>query len=215
MSFRIIIFFLLIFLIDIFAFQAVRQLVGNSARTVKLVTYIIYWIIPVVTMTYILVMMGGHGEGFPKGFQAVVRAMLFILYFTKLLMAVVILVDDVRRVLFGALNLGFNNWQLSTKRSEWMSYGAILLGAIPFLSLTYGMARNPYRYRVLKTKVPIKDLHPDLHGLKIVQISDIHSGSFLLKEPVERSVQMILDQKPDIVFFTGDLVNSLAREMEP
>jgi predicted MPP superfamily phosphohydrolase len=96
-----------------------------------------------------------------------------------------------------------------------MAYGAVILGAIPFLSLTYGMARNPYRYRVLSTKIPIKDLHEDLHGLKIIQISDIHSGSFLLKEPVERSVEMILEQKPDIIFFTGDLVNSTAAEMEP
>jgi predicted MPP superfamily phosphohydrolase len=48
-----------------------------------------------------------------------------------------------------------------------------------------------------------------------VQISDIHSGSFIFTEPVERSVRMVLDQKPDIVFFTGDLVNALAKEMEP
>ena len=96
-----------------------------------------------------------------------------------------------------------------------MSYGALILGALPVLSLTYGMARNQYRYQVLKTKVPIKDLHPDLQGLKIVQISDIHSGSFLLREPVERSIEMINAEKPDIVFFTGDLVNSLAKEMEP
>lgn len=215
MSIRILIFFLVIFLIDIFAFQAVRQLVGNSTKTIKIVTYVIYWVIPVITMAYIMVMMGGHGDGFPKGFQSVMRAMLFILYFTKLLMAVVIMVDDLRRLLFGALNLGFSDWKLSTERSQWMTYSAVLLGAIPFLSLTYGMARNPYRYRLQKTRIPVKDLHPDLEGLKIVQISDIHSGSFLLKEPVERSIDMILEQKPDIVFFTGDLVNSLAKEMEP
>jgi predicted MPP superfamily phosphohydrolase len=77
------------------------------------------------------------------------------------------------------------------------------------------MARNPYRYQVLKTKVPVKNLHPDLEGIKIVQISDIHSGSFLMKEPVERSINLINDLKPDIVFFTGDMVNSKADEMEP
>src|SRR5690606_38621150 len=104
---------------------------------------------------------------------------------------------------------------LMTKRSQWMTYSAFILGALPILSLTYGMIRNPYRYKLHRIRVPVNGLHPDLHGLRIVQISDIHSGSFLLREPVERSVQMIMEQKPDIVFFTGDLVNTLAMEMEP
>ena len=215
MSTRIIILFIIIFLIDVFAFQAIRQLVGVSSRPVKMVTYILYWAVPVITIAYILSTFAGHTDNFPKGLQSIVRAMLFILYFTKLLMAVIILIDDVRRLLFGALNLGFSEFQLTTGRSKWMSYAAVILGAIPFLSLTYGMARNSYRYRLIATKVPVKDLHPDLHGLRIVQISDIHSGSFIFTEPVERSVQMVLDQKPDIVFFTGDLVNALAKEMEP
>jgi len=131
-------------------------------------------------------------------------------------MAVMILIDDLRRLIFGALNLGFkDHWHLSTERSRWMPYAALILGAIPVISLTYGMYRNPYRYKLLKTKLSIKNLHPDLSGLKIIQISDIHSGSFLLKEPVEESIRLVNEQKPDIVFFTGDLINALASEMEP
>jgi predicted MPP superfamily phosphohydrolase len=57
-------------------------------------------------------------------------------------------------------------------------------------------------------------LNPDLIGYKIVQISDIHSGSFFLKEPVKNSVQMINGLNPDIVVFTGDLVNSKTNEVE-
>jgi uncharacterized protein len=215
MSTRLIILFLILLFIDVMAFQAVRQLVGVSGKTVRNITYALYWMVPVLSMAYVISTMTGHADNFPKGIQSVFRAMIFILYFTKLLMAVVILVDDVRRLLFGTLNIGFSDWKLSTDRSKWMSYAAVMLGAVPFLSLTYGIARNQYRYRLIASKVPVKDLHPDLHGLKMVQISDIHSGSFLMKEPVERSVQMVLEQKPDIVFFTGDLVNSLANEMEP
>jgi predicted MPP superfamily phosphohydrolase len=215
MSTRLLILFIILIFIDLMAFQAVRQIVGASTKSVKTITYVLYWSVPLLSMVYILAAVSGYTDNFPKGLQSLLRAAVFILYFTKLLMAVIILVDDIRRLLFGAINLGFSDLNLSTQRSKWMSYGAVLLGAIPFLSLTYGMARNPYRYRLTNTKLPVKDLHPDLHGLKIVQISDIHSGSFLFKEPVERSVQMILEQKPDIIFFTGDLVNSLAKEMEP
>jgi predicted MPP superfamily phosphohydrolase len=215
MQARFIFLIILLLVIDLMAFQAVRHLIGSSGKSLRMAVYAVYWFIPVISMAYLLAAMLGWSDSLPRMLQVILRAMIFILYFAKLLMAAVILIDDIRRLLFGALNLGFTEANLSTSRSQWMSYGAILLGAIPLFSLTYGMARNPYRYKVHRSRIPVKNLHPDLTGLRIGQISDIHSGSFLLKEPVERSVEMIMAEKPDIIFFTGDLVNSLAREMEP
>lgn len=212
---RVIILSIILLVIDLLAFQALRHLVGSTGKTFRAILFISYWLVPVITIAYITFSMMGWTDGLPRSVQVLLRAMIFILYFAKLLMAVVILVDDIRRLLFGALNLGFKERNFSTERSMIMSYGALILGAIPLFSLTYGMARNPYRYKLQRTRIPLKNLHPDLVGLKIGQISDIHSGSFLLKEPVERSVEMLLAEKPDIIFFTGDLVNSLANEMEP
>lgn len=212
---RIIFITIFLLLIDLMAFQAVRHMLSSSGKSLRTVVYIAYWLIPVISILYLAGLSNGWSESLPRAIQVIVRAMIFILYFAKLLMAAIILVDDIRRLAFGALNISFESMELSTVRSSFMSYGALILGAIPILSLTYGMARNPYRYKVLKTRVPIKNLHPSLKGLKIVQISDIHSGSFLFKEPVARSVEMINAEKPDIVFFTGDLVNTMAREMEP
>jgi predicted MPP superfamily phosphohydrolase len=77
------------------------------------------------------------------------------------------------------------------------------------------MVRNPYRYKVFSERVRINGLPDELDGFKIVQISDIHSGSFLLKEPVRNAVDLINEQKADLVFFTGDLVNSKAKEAAP
>ena len=212
---RIIFFSILLLIIDLLAFQAVRHMISSSGRSFRTIIYIAYWIIPVVTVAYMVGFAAGWSEQLPKGMQVTIRTMIFIFYFAKLLVAAIILIDDVRRLLFGALNMGFKDLALSTKRSDWMSYSALILGILPIVSLTYGMARNPYRYKLHKANIPIKGLHPELQGLKIVQISDIHSGSFLYKEPVERSIDMINAEKPDIVFFTGDLVNALAEEMEP
>jgi predicted MPP superfamily phosphohydrolase len=50
-------------------------------------------------------------------------------------------------------------------------------------------------------------------GLKIIQISDIHSGSFNNKAAVQKGVDAILKQAPDLILFTGDLVNNKAEEM--
>lgn len=212
---RILFFSILLLIIDLLAFQAVKQLTISSSKSLKTIVYVLYWMVPVITVLYMTGYAMGWGENLPKTLQVIIRSMIFIFYFSKLLVAVIILIDDLRRLVFGALNFGIKDINLSTARSRWMSYGALILGAIPVLSLSYGMARNPYRYKLLKTRVPIKNLHPDLEGLKIIQISDIHSGSFLFKEPVERSIEIINAEKPDIVFFTGDLVNSLASEMEP
>ncbi len=206
---------ILILVIDLMAFQALRHFASSFSKGGKAWAYGLYWLVPVITLLYLFSFSGNVDINMPKAVRVVLRAMIFTLYFTKLLIAAVILVDDLRRLLFGLLNISFKNLELSTSRSSWMALGALVLGSIPLVSLTYGMARNPYRYRVRRASVRIKDLHPDLQGLRIVQISDIHSGSFLLKEPVEESIRMIMDEKPDIVFFTGDLVNSQAREMEP
>ena len=213
---RIIFLSIILLLIDLFAFQAVKYVVSSSGRSVKLISYILYWAVPFITIGFLVAVVTGWSDQMPKMLKVILRAMIFIFYFSKLLVAVMILIDDLRRLIFGALNLGFkDHWNLATDRYRWMPYVALVLGAIPLLSLTYGMFRNPYRYKLLKTKLNVNNLHPDLSGLKIIQISDIHSGSFLLKEPVEESIRMINEQKPDIVFFTGDLINALASEMEP
>lgn len=212
---RLIFFSILILLIDLFAFQALRYMTASASKTIKLISYGIYWAVPLVTILYLVGVSAGWTDSLPKGLKVILRTLIIIFYFSKLMVAVIILMDDLRRLIFSTFNASFKTLDLSTTRSKWMVYGALALGAIPFFSLVYGMARNPYRYQLLKSRLPIKGLHPDLHGLKIVQISDIHSGSFLMREPVEHSIAMINAQQPDIVFFTGDLVNSIASEMEP
>ncbi len=215
MAYRTILISILLLIVDLVAFQAIRHLMAGSGRPAKTIIAVIYWSIPVLTILYMIGLSAGWIAALPRSVQVILRAMIFILYLAKFLVAVVVLLDDLRRLLFGAFNLSFRDMSLSTERSRWMSYGALVVGALPVLSLTYGIARNPYRYKLHKSRIPVKNLHPNLKGLRIIQISDIHSGSFLLSEPVERSIEMINAEKPDIVFFTGDLVNSVASEMEP
>src|SRR5690606_6355182 len=50
-------------------------------------------------------------------------------------------------------------------------------------------------------------------GLKIVQISDVHSGSFMDKPAVRKGIEKILKENADLIVFTGDLVNDRADEL--
>ena len=98
-------------------------------------------------------------------------------------------------------------------RSVFLSWLGIGIGGSLITSLIYGFS-NKYNYQIRRVPLAFPNLPPAFRGLKIVQISDIHSGSFDNKKAVEKGVQMILDLKPDLILFTGDLINDRATEME-
>jgi hypothetical protein len=83
------------------------------------------------------------------------------------------------------------------------------------LSLIYGILFNPYNYKFYRTIITLPNLPDEFNGIKIIQLSDIHCGSFNKKEPLIDVVNKINEEKPDLIFFTGDLVNSHASEFDP
>jgi predicted MPP superfamily phosphohydrolase len=139
---------------------------------------------------------------------------LIIAYISKFLVVGVLLVDDLRRIILNFIPSYSEAGGFSAGRSQFLSTIAVGLGALPFISLTYGILRNRHRYKVFNQSITLPNLPKSLDGLRIVQISDIHSGSFTLKEPVKGAIDLINQQNPDLVFFTGDLVNSVASEMD-
>jgi predicted MPP superfamily phosphohydrolase len=80
--------------------------------------------------------------------------------------------------------------------------------------MTFGIVSGAHDYRIRRQKLRFSNLPSSFDGLKIIQISDIHSGSFYSKTAVKGGVEMILAEKPDVIFFTGDLVNDETREVE-
>ena len=88
------------------------------------------------------------------------------------------------------------------------------MAAIPFVSFIYGIVQGKYNYKILKYQLTFKDLPAAFDGFTITQISDIHSGSFTNKEKIQYGVDLINQQKSDIMLFTGDIVNNKADEMD-
>jgi hypothetical protein len=83
-----------------------------------------------------------------------------------------------------------------------------------FATLLYGFT-NKYNYKVWHVPVQFPNLPAAFKGLRIVQISDIHSGSLTDKRAVQKGVEKIMSLKPDLIVFTGDLVNNKAEEILP
>jgi predicted MPP superfamily phosphohydrolase len=82
------------------------------------------------------------------------------------------------------------------------------------VSFIYGIIQGKYNYKVLKYQLTFDDLPEAFDGYTITQISDIHSGSFTNKEKIQYGVDLINEQKSDLMLFTGDIVNNTADEMD-
>ena len=143
----------------------------------------------------------------------------FVLGFVvgKLLATIIMLVDDIRRLLAWFYNIitrhgDAANLAAGVSRSEFIKTTAIVLAGLSVLGFSYGI-RNRYRYHVRKLRLQFTALPAAFRGLKVVQISDIHTGSFDDPAAVAAGIQRVMDQKPDLILFTGDLVNNVSTEV--
>lgn len=206
-------------LIDLYVFMAVRSVTQNSSEKARIIIYTIYWVISAIGVITIL--------SFPyvQAFQTniilrnYVFALLVGLFFAKALASTFFLVDDLRRgalwlmaKIFPKSGVDFVEQKNGISRSAFLTWAGIAVGGGLFTTLLYGFS-NKYNYSVRKLKLTFANLPKAFKGLRIIQVSDIHSGSFTDKEAVKKGVAKIMEQKPDLILFTGDLVNDRSDEM--
>lgn len=98
-------------------------------------------------------------------------------------------------------------------RSDFLLKSGLVVASLPFFGLSWGVISGAYDYRIRRQKLYLPNLPQTFHGMTIAQISDVHSGSFYNKKAVSGGIELLMGEKPDMIFFTGDLVNHLASEM--
>ncbi len=84
-----------------------------------------------------------------------------------------------------------------------------------FLTFWLGHSFGRYRYRVENVYFSFPNLPENFHGFKIAQISDAHSGSWDSPISVAKGLKRMQDEQPDMIVFTGDLVNGHKDEIDP
>ena len=145
----------------------------------------------------------------------------FSFFVFKLLLIVFFLAEDVLRLL--RVMFVFVKNLISGRgpkaevpgRRKFIRQTGLFLAAIPFSSMLYGVARGKYDFRVNRMTLNFKNLPESFEGFRIVHISDIHSGSFDREDAIRRGIELVNDEKPDLICFTGDLVNNDSREIVP
>lgn len=86
--------------------------------------------------------------------------------------------------------------------------------AAPFGVLGFGMFIQRSAFRVQQVDVPVANLAPELNGLRIAHLSDIHMSPFLTESELARAVGLANELKPHLAVITGDFVTSEGDPLE-
>ncbi|MDB5197794.1 MAG: metallophosphoesterase [Flaviaesturariibacter sp.] len=210
----------LMILLDFYVFGILKIIAGSASPKTRSILFVAYWVISALALFILIILPYINFDNLPKGFRNTLFAMVVALFFAKLIAGVFFLIDDIRRLFqWVAGKVFFSNTEgeqiqedNKITRSLFLSWLGLAAGGTLFGSLLYGLT-NKYAYRIKKVPLRFSNLPASFKGLKVVQLSDIHSGSFTDKAAVQRGVQKVLALKPDLILFTGDLVNNTSDEM--
>lgn len=214
--FGLIIISILLILIDIYIYRAIRSVSWKWKGQKHLSFTYIWW-------GYTFLLIGGVFVSIFFNIKFLLRSIILVVFFltfvSKIFILPFLIADDLRRIAIW-IKRKFNrkeentlNKEKSIPRSEFLIKAGTLVAAIPLASLTYGVVSSAYDYKVKRRTLYLPNLPKAFDGIKLGQLSDIHSGSFYDRKAVIGGVDMLLKEKPDLIFFTGDLVNNVATEM--
>jgi predicted MPP superfamily phosphohydrolase len=207
-------------LLDLYVFQVIKSLASGASERTRVILYSIYWVVSVSAIAFLLLLPYLNTEIWPKNVRNYVFATIAGLFIAKLLATIFFLLDDTRRGITWVLSKMFpesitdtnNNAAWNVSRSAFLSWLGIGVGGTFLGTFIYGFS-NKYNYEIKRVKLNFQNLPAGFKGLRVIQISDVHAGSFADKKAVSKGIDMILKQNADLILFTGDLVNDVSTEM--
>ena len=212
-------------LLDFYIFQSVKHVTQVFSASTRRILFFLYWCVSLIALASFFYYNLADKLEMSRGMKTFLFSVIFINYFSKLFGVLVLVIDDLVRAgqwawakvhasSSGSAPTSFGSDDQTISRSDFLVKSSLVATAIPALGMTYGIISGAHDYRVRRVTVSLKNLPSSFDGLRIGQISDIHSGSFFNKTAVQGGVDLLLQEKPDIVFFTGDLVNNQATEIK-
>jgi predicted MPP superfamily phosphohydrolase len=218
---RLFIFILFLGILDLYLFSSISSLFNKSIFSKRFfaafywfLSFAIYFIIYYVFINYEKRTPSVHFNN-----DIIISSLIFMILLSKLIALFPLLLDDILRFfrflfsLFSDRDSSFIGIKIS--RYNFLQKLSVFLGSTLFVTLLSGVLFGRYNFKVKKTNIKINNWNSNIDGFKIVQISDLHLGSFNSIEKLEEVVMIINDQSPDIVVFTGDLVNNYFSEAVP
>lgn len=208
---------ILLLIVDIYIYRAVRSVSWKWKGNKYLSFAYIWWGYSILLILGVFISIFFNIKFM---LRSVILVVFFLTFVSKIFILPFLFADDIRRgtiwlkrKLKGKKSSEPGRVENAIPRSEFLIKAGTLVAALPLSSLTYGVVSSAYDYRVKRKTLFFPNLPKAFDGITIAQISDIHSGSFYDKKAVLGGIEMLLKEKPELVFFTGDLVNNVASEM--
>lgn len=216
---------LLIFMLvtDLYTYRGILPLIKQlKTKYLQKILKAIFWGINIsIFITFILYFTSTDKTNRADSYVhfSFIVASFFLFYVPKIIFIVFVLINDIQLFFRKVFSFFQSKTTIKSKstnqisRSDFLYKTGLLIAAVPFASILYGITKGKFDYRVLKEKIFFSNLPSKFKGFKIIQISDIHLGSFNKNfDAVKKAVTIINEQNPDLILFTGDLVNNFAEE---
>ena len=200
-----------IFLVlEIYVYQAFRTIIQNPIARIG------YIVATVIAYGFLFYEISSFQRSDRDHHRIQIIATLFLAFLIpKILVGVFLFLDDIFRL----LQFGYQQFSHSEnhypERRKFFSIVGLGLGGILSAMILDGVIFGKYRQKVRNVKIKIAGLPESFKGYKIIQISDVHSGSFFHPEKLQPAIDLINEQNADLVLFTGDMVNNFADEFKP
>ena len=213
--------FLVVFtiVIDTYVFIAIYSLLKEQSALVKVFTAIVFWsVTSAFLISFLFFFSFESGQRDPAGLSGIflLIGIYTLIYLPKIVFITFRGAEDLIWAGSWTAKLGarlFNGPALSTVRLPVLSITGLVVSTIPFIAILWGLVFGRFHYQVEDVEVQFKNLPKSLEGITIVQLSDIHLGSVYGKEKqIQRAIEIVNDLHPDLIVFTGDLVNNFTEE---
>ncbi len=226
MKYQNLIFFLalIILSIDFSYYPKFIHLINKINNPYNSIFKLFYWAIPFFYIIFLLIMLSNKKIMHESYTSVYLLSGIFILVYIPKLFALLFTLIDYFINLVGYLFAKFGStpkiiyYGERISRSAFFTKIGILSAGILFSSLLWGILVGKTKVLLNVIKLKFKNLPQGFDGMKIVQISDIHLGSWERtvknKEFFQELVNKINNLQPDLIVFTGDLVNNVAEEAD-
>lgn len=218
--------------LDTYLFKAISPRINNIQTGWLRKTYrILFWASTVVMFGSFLMIFLYFSIRFVTSvtLMNVTMALFILMVVPRIFLLAIFLLEDGARLIEGAVRYfsgnpvqGAESLPAETAESGYFPdrrkfIGQLALGAaaVPFAGILYGVTKGKYNFTVRRLTLSSPDVPKNFDGFQLLQISDLHTGSFDSARNVQYGVDMIKDQGADLITFTGDMVNNVATEVEP
>ena len=196
--------------LEVYIYQAIRTLTDNSWIRIG------YWVISLAVYAIFAYEVTHYQRSDKSMVRAQIMISLFLIFILpKIFVVLFLLIDDIVRI--GGYLIGFAKpaENFFPERRKFLSLVGLGMSGVLSALFIDGITFGKYRHKVRRVRVNFTNLPKVFKGYKIIQISDVHSGSFSDPGKLQHAIDLINEQKPDLVLFTGDMVNNVAEEFKP